>query len=111
MSYGQLWRVQGQDKNNNDINTNDGNRNFGTGLVSEVYKATSDLATYQNYGAFVRGTAFYDTQIMDKRNDYLDSSLAYQPSQNVPKDTSFTYETRHSAGRNAEILDAYVYGN
>ena len=112
VSYGQLWRVQGQDKSNNDINTNDGNRNFGTGLVSEVYKATSDLeVTYQNYGAFVRGTAFYDTQIMDKRNDYLDSSLAYQPSQNVPKDTSFTYETRHSAGRNAEILDAYVYGN
>ena len=112
VSYGQLWRVQGQDKNNNDINTNDGNRNFDTGLVSEVYKVTSDLeVTYQNYGAFVRGTAFYDTQIMDKRNDYLDSSLAYQPSQNVPKDTSFTYETRHSAGRNAEILDAYVYGN
>lgn len=112
VSYGQLWRVQGQDKSNNDINTNDGNRNFDTGLVSELYKVTSDLeVTYQNYGAFVRGTAFYDTQIMDKRNDYLDSSLAYQPSQNVPKDTSFTYETRHSAGRNAEILDAYVYGN
>ena len=32
VSYGQLWRVQGQDKTNNDINTNDGNRNFGTGL-------------------------------------------------------------------------------
>lgn len=112
VSYGQLWRVQGQDKTNNDINTNDGNRNFGTGLVSEVFKVTSDMeVTYQNYGAFVRGTAFYDTQIMDKRNDYYDTSLAYQPSQNVPKDDSFTRGTRHSAGRNAEILDAYVYGN
>ncbi|WAC43703.1 DUF1302 domain-containing protein [Pseudomonas sp. SL4(2022)] len=112
VSYGQLWRVQGQDKTNNDINTNDGNRNFNTGLVSEVFKVTSDLeVTYQNYGAFVRGTAFYDTQIMDKRNDYYDTSLAYQPSQNVPKDDSFTRGTRHSAGRNAEILDAYVYGN
>ncbi len=112
VSYGQLWRVQGQDKTNNDINTNDGNRNFGTGLVSEVFKVTSDLeVTYQNYGVFVRGTAFYDTQIMDKRNDYYDTSLAYQPSQNVPKDDSFTRGTRHSAGRNAEILDAYVYGN
>lgn len=112
VSYGQLWRVQGQDKTNNDINTNDGNRNFGTGLVSEIFKVTSDLeVTYQNYGAFVRGTAFYDTQIMDKRNDYYDTSLAYQPSQNVPKDDSFTRGTRHSAGRNAEILDAYVYGN
>nr|WP_322939767.1 DUF1302 domain-containing protein [Pseudomonas sp. s4] len=112
ISYGQLWRVQGQDKTNDDINTNDGNRNFDTGLVSEVFKITSDLeASYRNYGVFIRGTAFYDTQIMDKRNDYYDTSLAYQPSQNVPKDDSFTRGTRHSAGRNAEILDAYVYGN
>jgi hypothetical protein len=112
VSYGQLWRVQGQDKTNNDINTNDGNRNFDTGLVSEVFKITSDLeVTYQNYGAFIRGTAFYDTQIMDKRNNYYDTSLAYQPSQNVPKDDSFTRGTRHTAGRDAQILDAYVYGN
>ncbi|MBH2033747.1 MAG: DUF1302 domain-containing protein [Pseudomonadales bacterium] len=112
VSYGQLWRVQGQDKNNNDINANDGNRNFDTGLVSEVFKVTTDVeATYQNYGAFVRGTAFYDTQIMDKRNDYYDANNPAQPSQSYPRDSSFTYETRHTAGRNAEILDAYVYGN
>ncbi|CAD5109781.1 DUF1302 domain-containing protein [Zestomonas carbonaria] len=112
LSYGQLWRVQGRDKNNDDINTNDGNRNFDTGLVSEVYKITSDLeATYQNYGLFVRGTAFYDTQIMDKRNDYLDNNNPSQPSQSFPKDDRFTYETRHKAGRNAQILDAYLYGN
>ncbi|AYC33496.1 DUF1302 domain-containing protein [Pseudomonas cavernae] len=112
VSYGQLWRVQGQDKNNDDINTNDGNRNFDTGLVSEVYKITSDLeATYQNYGMFVRGTAFYDTQIMDKRNDYLDNNNPVQPSQNSPNDDSFTHETRHKAGRDAQILDAYLYGN
>ncbi|MDF3196497.1 DUF1302 domain-containing protein [Pseudomonas sp. 1928-m] len=112
VSYGQLWRVQGQDKTNNDINTNDGNRNFNTGLVSEVFKITTDMeVTYQNYGAFVRGTAFYDTQIMDKRNNYYDTSLAYQPSQNVPKDDSFTRATRHKAGRDAQILDAYLYGS
>ncbi|MGY8832045.1 MAG: DUF1302 domain-containing protein [Pseudomonadales bacterium] len=112
VSYGQLWRVQGQDKTNNDINTNDGNRNFDTGLVSEVFKITSDLeVTYQNYGAFVRGTAFYDTQIMDKRNDYYGNNNPNQPSQNFPRDNSFTYETRHKAGRDAQILDAYLYGN
>ena len=112
VSYGQLWRVQGQDKTNNDINTNDGNRNFDTGLVSEVFKITSDMeVTYQNYGAFVRGTAFYDTQIMDKRNDYYDANNPVQPTQNFPRDNSFTYETRHKAGRNAQILDAYIYGN
>ena len=112
VSYGQLWRVQGQDKTNNDINANDGNRNFDTGLLSEVFKVSTDVeATYQNYGAFVRGTAFYDTQIMDKRNDYYDANTPAQPSQSYPNDNRFTYETRHSAGRNAEILDAYVYGN
>ena len=112
VSYGQLWRVQGQDKTNNDINTNDGNRNFDTGLVSEVYKITSDLeATYKNYGLFVRGTAFYDTQIMDKRNDYYDNNSPRQPSQNYPNDDSFTHGTRHKAGRDAQILDAYLYGN
>ncbi|MGY4816886.1 DUF1302 domain-containing protein [Pseudomonas chlororaphis subsp. piscium] len=112
LSYGRLWRVQGQDKNNDDINGNDGNRNFGTGLVSEVYKVTSDLgATYQNYGLFLRGSAFYDTQIMDKRSDYYDRNLPQQPSQSYPHDDHFTDETRSVAGRNAEILDAYVYGN
>lgn len=108
LSYGQLYRVQGQDKTNDDTNGNDGNRNFDTGLVSEVFKVTSDLeATYQNYGMFVRGTAFYDTQIMDKRNDNDD----YRPSQSYPNNDRFTYETRHKAGRDAQILDSYVYGN
>ena len=108
LSYGQLYRVQGQDKTNDDTNGNDGNRNFDTGLVSEVFKITSDLeANYQNFGLFVRGTAFYDTQIMDKRNDNDD----YRPSQSYPNNPYFTDETRESAGTNAEILDAYVYGN
>lgn len=112
ISYGQLWRVQGQDKTNDDINTNDGNRNFDTGLVSEVFKITSDLeASYRNYGVFIRGTAFYDTQIMDKRNDYYDANSPAEPSQSFPRDNSFTRETRHKAGRDAQILDAYVYGN
>ena len=112
VSYGQLWRVQGQDAIGEDINTNDGNRNFDTGLVSEVFKITTDAEIkYQNYGAFVRGTASYDTQIMDKRNDYYDNNSPSQPSQSYTKDDSFTSATRDHAGNNAEILDAYVYGN
>ncbi|MDO9624008.1 MAG: DUF1302 domain-containing protein [Pseudomonas sp.] len=112
LSFGQLWRVQGRDKSNDDINANDGNRNFDTGLVSEVLKITSDLeANYRHYGVFVRGTAFYDSQIMDKRNDYLSANDPRQPSQNFPNDDRFTSATRHKAGRGAQILDAYVYGN
>lgn len=114
LSYGSMWRVQGRDKSNiDDINADDGNRNFDTGLVSEVYKATSDLsAKYQNYGLFVRGTAFYDTQIMDKRNDYYGTTDGVErPSQNFPNDNEFTEDTRHNAGRKAQILDAYLFGN
>ncbi|MFZ6045426.1 DUF1302 domain-containing protein [Pseudomonas sp. CR3202] len=112
VSYGTLWRVQGRDRNNDDINGNDGNRNFNTGLVSEVYKITSDLgATWRNYGLFLRGSTFYDTQIMDKRNDYYDNNTPPQPSQSFPQDDHFTAETREVAGHRAEILDAYLYGN
>ncbi|UVE19265.1 DUF1302 domain-containing protein [Pseudomonas sp. LS44] len=114
LSYGSMWRVQGRDDDNiTDINADDGNRNFDTGLVSEVYKVTSDLsAKYQNYGLFVRGTAYYDTQIMDKRNDYYSTTNGVErPSQNFPNDNEFTEDTRHIAGRKAELLDAYLYGN
>lgn len=112
LSYGQLWRVQGQARNNDAINQNDGNRNFDTGLASEVFKLTSELEMkYQHYGAFVRGTAFYDTQIMDKRSDYHHNQAVSEPSQNSPKDNGFTHEARHTSGRKAQILDAYLYGS
>lgn len=112
LSYGQLWRVQGRDKDNDDVNTNDGNRNFNPGTVSEVYKVTSDLGmSWHNYGLFLRGSAFYDSRIMGQRTNYSDNNKPPQPSQNFPDNDSFTADTRDHAGRHAEILDAYVYGD
>jgi len=112
LSYGQLYRVQGMDKTNDDVNGNDGNRNFNTGRVSEVYKITSDLGlNWRNYGLFMRGTAFYDSQIMDRRNDFYKQNNPQQPSQSFPQDNHFTRETRHKAGRDAQLLDAYLFGN
>ncbi len=111
LSYGSVWRVSGRD-DVSDINTDDGNRNFDTGRVSEVFKVTSELLlNYQNYGAFVRGTAAYDTQIKDKHNDYYSTTGGVErPSQAYPNDNQFTHDTRDAAS-NAEILDAYVFGN
>ncbi|KAF1052019.1 MAG: hypothetical protein GAK43_02131 [Stenotrophomonas maltophilia] len=114
LSYGAMWRVQGRGSDNiSDINADDGNRNFDKGLVSQVFKITSDLsAKYQNYGLFMRGTAYYDTQIMDHRNDYLSTTDGVErPSQSYPEDDHFTRDTRHIAGRKAEVLDAYLSGN
>ena len=111
LSYGSVWRVSGRD-DVSDINTDDGNRNFDTGQVSEVFKVTSELLlNYQNYGAFVRGTAAYDTQIKDKHNDYYSTTGGVErPSQAYPNDNQFTQDTRDAAS-NAEILDAYVFGS
>ena len=111
LSYGSVWRVSGRD-DVSDINTDDGNRNFDTGRVSEVFKVTSELLlNYQNYGAFIRGTAAYDTQIKDKHNDYYSTTGGVErPSQAYPNDNQFTQDTRDAAS-NAEILDAYVFGN
>ncbi|MBD8090326.1 DUF1302 domain-containing protein [Pseudomonas fluorescens] len=111
VSYGELWRVQGRDKNNRDLNADDGSRNFNTGLVSEVYKITSDLdVAYKNYGVFVRGSAFYDTQIMSGHNDYYDNNTPAERSQRYPNDNTFGNAVRNKAGRDVELLDAYVYG-
>ncbi len=112
LSYGQLWRVQGRDKNNDDINANDGNRNFDPGLVSSVYKFTSELeASYQNYGLFLRASGFYDSRIMNGRTDYNHNNSPEQPSQNFPDNRHFSRSTRDHAGSDVQILDAYVRGD
>lgn len=111
LSYGSVWRVSGRD-DVSDINGDDGNRNFDTGQVSEVFKVTSELLlNYDNYGAFVRGTAAYDTQIKDQHNDYYSTTGGVaRPSQAYPNDNQFTQDTRDAAS-NAEILDAYLFGS
>lgn len=112
VSYGQVWRVEDQAEDNDLMNQNDGNRNFNTGLASEVFKITSEASLrYKNYGALISGTAFYDTQIMDRSTDFEDNNDPFQPSGNFPNNDRFTEETRDEAGRDAEMLDAYVYGN
>jgi hypothetical protein len=73
ISYGLRWRVQGRDKdiigltnggNAYSVNGDNGNLNFDTGLVSNTPKITSDLELdYKNFGAFVRGSAFYDFKV------------------------------------------------
>ncbi|QKZ03691.1 MULTISPECIES: DUF1302 domain-containing protein [Pseudomonas] len=112
VSYGQLWRVQGRDKSNDDINANDGNRNFDPGLVSSVYKITSELETsYRNYGLFLRASGFYDSRIMNEHTDYNHNNTPAQPSQSSPDNRHFTRATRRNAGSDVQILDAYVRGD
>ena len=76
VTVGGLWRVESPDcrliANANggcgrSANGDDGNLNYGTGMVSETIKATSEieLRYRDSWGFFARGTAFTDSEVDD----------------------------------------------
>jgi len=79
-------------------NGDDGNLNYNrTGVVSNTLKITSELEiNYRNFGAFVRGTGFKDTQA-DDIND--------------GERTPLTDQGIRLNGENVSLLDAYVWGD
>lgn len=147
VTVGALWRTQDRNRQlaanqgvlamaqkgySTQLNKNDANNNFDTGLSSFVGKITPELAlNYQGrYGAFFRGTAFYDTVIMGT-HDGGDLSGALpppgQPGAPTPGTNAryaassdyannglgdkFTREARSWAGDRARTLDAYVWAD
>jgi len=75
------------------VNSDDGNLNYGDSgdLISNAIKITSELdINFRNYGAFIRGTAFYDFENADK--DFLSE------------------RAQELVGTDIRLLDAYVYG-
>jgi len=109
LSYGQMYRMEKQDKNNDDINTNDGNRNFSKGkLVTNAGSIVSTFKlSYGDYGLTLKGKGYYDQQIAKNRNDYFKNSATPEPAQADPYN-SFPKKTRELSGRKVELLDAYV---
>jgi len=74
------------------VNTDDGNVNYDKGLVSNALKVTHELGVdYKNYGAFVRGSYFYDFHNNDK--------------------DSLSDEAKDRVGKDARLLDAYIRGS
>ena len=123
LSYGTMWRVQGQDlkhyegsstADHDDVNTNDGNRAYDTGLVSQVFRVSADLEVdwEDQFGLFVRGTAFYDTQMMDRHNHWLKANQGRTPDQTntYPYGDDWSKDVLDGQGHDAKIQDAYVYG-
>lgn len=89
-------------------NTDDGSRNFGTGLISSRLDLLSELDVhYRNVGLRVTGAAWYDSVYQGGRNhnDSADTANALS----VVHDR-FTAATRRLHGQDAEILDAFVFG-
>lgn len=83
-SYGVAYRVSDRDRDllgltaapesgsGFSVNNDDGNQNFGKGLVSEALKVTSELElNYGDLAVFVRGSAFYDFEVEDGERDKI----------------------------------------
>ena len=98
ISHGMTWRVEEQEDRVRDFraaNSNDGNLNYGRGLVSNTSKFTTDLDLgYRNYGLFVRATGYLDFENEDGRGDR----------------TVFGSEAADLLDHEVDILDAYVTG-
>ena len=103
VSYGLQWRVQDRDPgivgiaNGGEaysVNYDDGNLNYDRGLVSNALKITSELdIKAQQFGAFVRGTAFYDFEVMHGDTER----------------TELSDDAEDAVGRSVDLLDAYIW--
>ncbi len=80
------------------INSDDGNLNYGRwDVFSSPMKATSEVgATWRNFNAFVRGTAFYDPMV--DNTDFRDLERPQLTGKN-------------GVGHNAKLLDYFVGGS
>lgn len=88
----------------NNLNQDDGDNNFGKGLVSNRLDLFSELdLTASNYGARLSAAAWYDHAYN------RDTDNATGTSNHIPA-SEFPSETRKLMGRKAEVLDAFVFG-
>lgn len=111
LSIGGAWRVQDRDRAfygitsvggnppapgyQYSVNADDGNLNYNTGLFSAAVKGTHDLELRSgDFGVFVRGSWFYDTEQQD-------GDRARRP---------LTDAAKGRVGYDAKLLDAYVVG-
>lgn len=77
------------------VNGDSGNLNYGTGIVSNVLKLTTELELgYKNVGTFVRFRGFYDEENEDGDRER----------------TPLSQPAKDRIGSRADILDAFVWG-
>src|SRR5690554_3233413 len=112
VSYGVAWRTEKPDAGQimagngaelgivgkgSSYNYDDGTLNYKRGdMYTNNIKWNGDLELgYKNYGAFVRARAWYDQAIMDE----------------TPRFKKYNDATKSYAGKGAEILDDFVWGD
>ncbi len=112
--YSNAFRLKSRDALlTSDINLDDGDRNFGKGLISNRFDLLSEAdLSYRNVGARLSAAAWYDT-VYNTHNDN-NSAGAFGPGSSTVNSTGpyneFLPSTRKLHGREAEFLDAFVFG-
>ncbi|SCK14582.1 Protein of unknown function [Variovorax sp. HW608] len=93
-------------------NTDDGDRNFGKGLISNRMDLLSefDMVYAKRYGLRLSGAAWYDS-VYNRSNDNPGFAGGAFPNQISVPYNEFTDATRDLHGRKAEMLDAFVFGS
>ena len=98
VSHGLTFRIEGHEgrvKDFRSANANDGNLNYGRGLVSNTSKVTTDLDLgNRRFGAFLRTTGFVD----------------FENENGARARTPLHDEAKDIVGKDFEVLDAYVTG-
>ncbi|MGL4317239.1 MAG: DUF1302 domain-containing protein [Pseudomonas sp.] len=88
-------------------NNNDGSEYYDRGFVANEFKLTSELhVRTEQDGLFMRGTAWYDTQLMDH-----DPTGDGFETHNTDSDERYPSDLENRAGHRARLLDAYLYTN
>lgn len=95
----------------NNPNTDDGDRNFDVGIVSNRLDILSeaDLVYKKDYGVRVSGAGWYDQQY----HNHLDNksiATSNHLSGTTPVIGLNSYNEEHFAGPNGELLDAFTFG-
>ena len=76
-------------------NIDDGNINYGVGVVSSAFKLVSELSlSSDKFGLFVRGSALYDSKVKS----------------DSPERTAISGDGKDLAGAYVRLLDAFAYG-
>ena len=109
LRYSTMFRVGARDQLLvSNPNSDDGDRNFGTGLVSSRLDVFSQAdLTYGDFGLRLSGAGWYDSVYAQR--DANDSPTTFNPL-SVPHD-AFTHATRRLHGEDADLFDAYVHGS
>ncbi len=118
VSYAAAWRMEDPDSvaingsaTDPAANRDDGNRNFKKGaMVNNRVSIVSEASvSYRNYGAFIRGSAFYDDVYFHSNDNTGTFRDTVNHSSAAPNE--FTDATKKQNGKDARLLDAFVYGD